>query len=461
MAAILLIEDDLTFSRILEGFLTKQGFQVAVSHNGKEGIKTFLSKSFDLVLLDYRLPDATGMDLLQEIKGTSPATPVIIMTGFNDIRTAVRAIKVGAFEYITKPVNPDELLMVVQQALKKEKEKTKEQAHTSPKKGTPAVKQFVEGRSTASKKLHEYIRLVAPTNMSVIIEGESGTGKEYVARTTHQLSERANKTFIAVDCGALSKDLAASELFGHIKGAFTGAVQDKTGQFEAADGGTLFLDEVGNLSYEVQVKLLRAIQERVIQPLGSNKEIHVDVRIITATNDDLSESVKNGHFREDLYHRLNEFKLHVPPLRERENDLMEFLEFFRESSNQELSRHVNGFDPEVMEIFKAYDWPGNLRELRNVVKRAVLLTQAEMVTVQALPSEMIMAVRNPVARMTTATSGQGNAPIYDLKALQETQEKEMIMKTLQEVRYNKSKAARILNIDRKTLYLKMEKYGIE
>ncbi len=461
MAAILLIEDDLTFSRILEGFLTKQGFQVAVSHNGKEGIKTFLSRSFDLVLLDYRLPDATGMDLLQEIKGTSPATPVIIMTGFNDIRTAVKAIKVGAFEYITKPVNPDELLMVVQQALNKEKEKTKEQGQIAPKKGAAVVKQFVEGRSTASKKLHEYIRLVAPTNMSVIIEGESGTGKEYVARTTHQLSERANKTFIAVDCGALSKDLAASELFGHIKGAFTGAVQDKTGQFEAADGGTLFLDEVGNLSYEVQVKLLRAIQERVIQPLGSNKEIRVDVRIITATNDDLSESVKQGHFREDLYHRLNEFKLHVPPLRERENDLMEFLDFFREASNQELGRHVHGFDHEVMEIFKTYDWPGNLRELRNVVKRAVLLTQEEMVTLQALPSEMIVAARNPVARMAAATSAQGATPIYDLKALQETQEKEMIMKTLQEVRYNKSKAARILNIDRKTLYLKMEKYGIE
>jgi two-component system response regulator HydG len=383
------------------------------------------------------------------------------MTGFNDIRTAVKAIKVGAFEYITKPVNPDELLMVVQQALNKEKEKTKEQGQAAPKKGPSVAKQFVEGKSTASKKLHEYIRLVAPTNMSVIIEGESGTGKEYVARTTHQLSQRANKTFIAVDCGALSKDLAASELFGHIKGAFTGAVQDKTGQFEAADGGTLFLDEVGNLSYEVQVKLLRAIQERVIQPLGSNKEIRVDVRIITATNDDLSESVKQGHFREDLYHRLNEFKLHVPPLRDRENDLIEFLDFFREASNQELGRHVQGFDHEVMEIFKTYDWPGNLRELRNVVKRAVLLTQAEMVSVQALPSEMIMAVRNPVARMAVATSAQGTTPIYDLKALQETQEKEMIMKTLQEVRYNKSKAARILNIDRKTLYLKMEKYGIE
>jgi two-component system, NtrC family, response regulator HydG len=448
MAAILLVEDDLTFSRILEGFLSRHGFNVFVNHNGKDGLKTFSSKAFDLVLLDYRLPDVSGMDLLVEMKKKSPGTPVIIMTSFSDIRTAVKAIKLGAFEYITKPVNPDELLMVVRQALKKEKNQPSE------KRVTPA-KQFVQGRSAASKQLHDYIRLVAPTSMSVIIEGESGTGKEYVARTIHELSSRASATFVAVDCGALSKDLAASELFGHVKGAFTGAVQDKTGQFEAAHGGTLFLDEVGNLSYEVQVKLLRAIQERVISPLGSNKVVRVDVRIITATNDDLSESVRNGQFREDLYHRLNEFKLQVPPLRERSVDLDEFLDFFRGGANQELGREVKGFTAEVLEVFKKYDWPGNLRELRNVVKRAILLTEEEWVGIQALPGEMIMAARNPVSKPQPAE------PIYDLKALQETQEREMIIKTLQEVRYNKSKAARILNIDRKTLYLKMEKYGIE
>jgi two-component system response regulator HydG len=447
MAAILLIEDDLTFSRILEGFLSKQGFKVEVNHTGKDGLRTFQSKPYDVVLLDYRLPDMTGMDVLVEMKKASPGPQVIIMTSFSDIRTAVKAIKLGAFEYITKPVNPDELLMVVQQALKKERV-------AAPRKPAPA-KAFVEGKSEVSRHLHNYIRLVAPTGMSVIIEGESGTGKENVARTIHQLSARVKAPFVAVDCGALSKELAASELFGHAKGAFTGAVQDKTGQFEEAHGGTLFLDEVGNLSYEVQVKLLRAIQERIIQPIGSNKEIRVDVRIITATNDDLAESVRNGHFREDLYHRLNEFKLTVPSLRERSDDLEEFLDFFRESANQELGRSVRGFDPEVMHIFKTYDWPGNLRELRNVVKRAVLLTQEEYVSIQALPPEMIMAARNPVHKASS------DAPVYDLKALQEIQEKEMIIKTLQEVRYNKSKAARILNIDRKTLYLKMEKYGIE
>jgi two-component system response regulator HydG len=257
-----------------------------------------------------------------------------------------------------------------------------------------------------------------------------------------------------VDCGALSKELAGSELFGHIRGSFTGAVTDKIGQFEAAHKGTIFLDEVGNLSYEVQVKLLRAIQERVVQPIGSNKEIRVDVRILTATNDDLAESVRRGEFREDLYHRLNEFKLKVPPLRERGKDLYEFLDFFREEANRELQRNVKSFDADVMKMFENYDWPGNLRELKNVVKRAVLLTTGDKVTLQSLPQEMMESMRALEARDKTAG-------VYDLKALQEVHEREMILKTLQEVRYNKSKAARILNIDRKTLYLKMDKYGIE
>jgi two-component system response regulator HydG len=451
MANILVIEDDLTFSRILEGFLKKHKYSVQLSHKGKDGLKTFTSGAFDLVLVDYRLPDATGMDVLLDIKNTSPDIPVIIMTSFSDIRTAVKAIKAGAFEYITKPVNPDELLMIVSQALKKEKRKISE-VIAAPVASTSA---FVQGKSVQSQQLHEYIRLVAPTDMSVIIEGESGTGKEYVARSIHQYSKRASQTFVAVDCGALSKDLAASELFGHVKGAFTGALQDKTGQFEMANGGTLFLDEVGNLSYEVQVKLLRAIQERIISPVGSNKESRVDVRIITATNDDLAESVRKGQFREDLYHRLNEFKMRVPALRERNDDVEEFLTFFRTGANKELGKNVIGFDDNVLAIFASYDWPGNLRELKNVVKRAVLLTTGDRVQMDAIPVEMITAVKELQAK------GKPAAPVYDLKALQEVQEREMIMRTLKEARYNKSKAARILNIDRKTLYLKMEKYGIE
>lgn len=447
MASILLIEDDLTFSRILEGFLTRKGYRVTMANKGKDGLKAFESRTFDFVLLDYRLPDTTGMDILLEIRKSNATIPVVIMTSFNDIRTAVRAIKSGAYEYITKPVNPDELLMILQQALKKEKDKTTKPAE-------PVEERFVTGSSEVAKELHEMVKLVAPTNMSVLIEGESGTGKENVARTIHRLSSRAKGPFVAVDCGALSKELAGSELFGHMKGSFTGALTDKVGQFEAANKGTIFLDEVGNLSYDVQVKLLRAIQERIVVPIGSNKEVRVDVRILTATNDDLAESVKKGEFREDLYHRLNEFKLKVPALRERGKDLYEFLEFFKDEANRELQRNVKGFDPEVLKLFETYDWPGNLREMRNVVKRAVLLTRDDMVMMQSLPPEMIENVR-------TLETKEKTAGVYDLKALQEMQEREMILKTLQEVRYNKSKAARILNIDRKTLYLKMDKYGIE
>src|SRR5687768_9444038 len=445
MVYVLLIEDDLTFSRILDGFLSKKGYQVTTAHKGKDGLKAFESKSFDFILLDYRLPDTTGMDILLDIRKVNATVPVVIMTSFSDIRTAVKAIKSGAYEYITKPVNPDELLMILQQALNKEK------AAPAVETGSQSI---VLGSSEVARELHEMVKLVAPTNMSVLIEGESGTGKENVARTIHRLSQRAKGPFVAVDCGSLSKELAGSELFGHVRGSFTGALTDKLGQFEAAHKGTIFLDEVGNLSYDVQVKLLRAIQERIVQPIGSNKEVKVDVRILTATNDDLAESVRKGEFREDLYHRLNEFKLKVPSVKERGKDLYEFLDFFREEANRELQRNVKTFDTEVLKLFENYDWPGNLREMRNVVKRAVLLTREDRVGLNSLPQEMIDNMRAMETREKTAG-------VYDLKALQEVQEREMILKTLQEVRYNKSKAARILNIDRKTLYLKMDKYGID
>ncbi len=444
MAPVLLIEDDRTFSKIIEGFLTKHHFHVKACYTGTDGLKAFYEQEFQVVLLDYRLPDSTGLEILEELKRAKPEVAVIIMTSFTDIRTAVKAMRAGALEYITKPVNPDELLMLMKEAMVKG-----EDTASTPDK----LADFVEGKCEASRQLFEHIRLVAPTDLTVIIEGESGTGKELVARSIHQLSKRSNKPFVAVDCGALSKELAASELFGHRKGSFTGAMQDKMGQVEVAQGGTLFLDEVGNLSYEVQIKLLRAIQERVIQPIGSNKEVKVDVRIITATNDDLFESSKQGTFREDLYHRLNEFKLYVPPLRRRMEDLTEFMKFFRIKANQELSRSTSGFSDEFTEIFKKYDWPGNLREMKNAIKRAVLLSKNSIIDADTLPQEMVLAIAQ-------AKIGSTINP-YDLKAQQEINERDAIIKTLLQVKYNKSKAARLLNIDRKTLYLKMEKYKIE
>ncbi|RNI22638.1 sigma-54-dependent transcriptional regulator [Rufibacter latericius] len=443
MARILLIEDDITFSMILEGFLKKQGYEVQAVHRLKDAQRALKDNTYQLLLADYRLPDGTGLELLQEVtqrlRGTT-LPQVIMMTSLREVGTAVRAMRLGAFDYITKPVNPDELLMVVKEAL---------QEKPAPE-ASPQTTAFISGQSEVAQRLHEMMELVGPTEMSVLIQGESGTGKEYVARTIHAQSRRAQAPFVAIDCGAISGEIANSELFGHVKGAFTGALQDKQGLFEAAQGGTLFLDEVGNLSYEIQMKLLRVLQERVVQPLGSTASIPVDVRVIAATNDDLVNSVKNGQFREDLYHRLNEFRLRVPALRERGDDLFLFVEHFIKQANLELSRQVQHLSPGVENIFREYSWPGNLRELKNVVKRAVLLSPQEEIQKQALPEEMVI--------LSPTSPSKPEGP--DLKALQEANERELILKTLQEVRYNKSKAARLLNIDRKTLYTKLEKYNL-
>ena len=438
MVKILIVEDDSTFAQIIEGFLLKKGFTVVLAPTTKQSFKILLEDKFDLLLVDYRLPDGTGLDVLSFSRDQGLAIPTIIMTSFNDVRTAVKSMQLGAFDYITKPINPDELLMVINKSLDKKEDQPL------------ALNNFIKGKSAVADKLYEHINLVAPTDMSVIIQGESGTGKEFAAKTLHLQSKRSNKPFIAIDCGALSKDLAASELFGHVKGAFTGAVTDKKGQFEVANGGTLFLDEVGNLSYEVQVKLLRALQERDIQPLGSTKKIPVDVRIITATNDDLINSIQQGEFREDLYHRLNEFKILLPPLRDRGKDLELFINHFISLSNKELGRNVINVDADAKELLLKYDWPGNLRELGNVIKRMVLLSRDETATIDSLPDEMKLAINQ-----FPKTSGS------DLKATNELNEKHLITETLLKVKYNKSKAAKLLNIDRKTLYSKMERYGIE
>lgn len=443
MARILILEDDTTFAQLLEGFLTKNAHEVTLVTHVKQSIKQIENNAFDLLLIDYRLPDGTGFDVLNYMRDLGLFVPVIIMTSFNDVRTAVKSIQLGAFDYITKPVNPDELLMVIKNSLSKKDLKST---------GTKEINSdFIKGKSAIADKLYGHINLVAPTDMSVIIQGESGTGKEFAARTLHQQSKRADKPFVAIDCGALSKDLAASELFGHIKGAFTGALNDKKGQFEAANGGTLFLDEVGNLSYEVQIKLLRALQERVIQPLGSTRQIPVNVRVVTATNDDLANSIQQGEFREDLYHRLNEFKIQLPPLRDRGSDLELFINHFIQLSNRDLERNVKSISAEAKSLLLNYDWPGNLRELSNVIKRMVLLSPGEVAQVEALPDEMMIAVNQQ-------TQPGGSS---DLKAVNEQNEKALIAETLIKTRHNKSKAAKMLNIDRKTLYAKMERYGIE
>ncbi|GAB7089134.1 sigma-54-dependent transcriptional regulator [Marinifilum fragile] len=449
MKRILIIDDDATICLMLQGLLKRKGFDADTVFSAGEAIKKLENETFDLVLSDFRLPDFDGLELLQKIKAMHPSVPVIIMTSYADIRTAVSAIKMGAFEYVTKPLNPDEILLLINSALEKAQEK-QEAPQKKEKKKKPAI-DFVRGESSSSLQIDQYIRLVAPTDMSVIIEGESGTGKEIAARRIHAESNRKGKTFVAVDCGALSTDLAGSELFGHVKGSFTGAITDKEGQFEAAKGGTLFLDEIGNLSYEIQVKLLRALQERKVRRIGSNKDIDVDVRIVVATNEDLALSVNKGDFREDLYHRLNEFKITVPALRNRDEDIVLFANYFLDLSNSELNKEIEKFSDEVLDKFRTYSWPGNLRELRNVVRRSVLLSQGDQVEIISLPSEIL----NDQPKNDVVIEGS------NLKLIQAANEKELIISTLRKVNFNKSKAARLLNIDRKTLYNKIKQYGIE
>lgn len=440
---ILVVDDDTAFCMMLKTFLQRKGFEVVNAFNAEEAQNEIRNQSFDVVLTDIRLPDSDGLKILKSVKELSLSTQVILMTGYTDIKTAVNAMKLGAFDYVGKPINPDEILHTIQQSLnKKDGKEYKTSAKKSAKEHPPV---FLKGISSDSARLHEHVNLVAPTNMSVLIIGDSGTGKEYIAQSIHAQSKRAGQPYVPVDCGAIPKELASSEFFGHIKGSFTGAVTDKTGHFEAANGGTLFLDEVGNLSYEVQVQLLRALQERRIKPVGSNHEIQVDIRVIAATNEDLSEAVKRGDFREDLYHRLNEFCIRVPRLADRKQDIMIFANHFLAQANGDLEKEVEGFDHEVMELFLTYDWPGNLREMKNIIKRSVLLTQRKTIQLDVLPPEMQEALH------------QKNS----LAGYNKNNEEEAIKQALEKANYNKSKAAKLLDIDRKTLYNKLKLYNID
>lgn len=442
---ILVIDDDTAFCVMLKTFLQKKGFDVTNAFKGQEAEELITKQDFDVVLTDIRLPDSDGLKILKLVKETSLDTQVILMTGYTDIKTAVDAIKNGAFDYVGKPINPDEILHTIGLALNKKSSKEQAPVKIKEKKTSASPLSFVKGISSDSQRLHEHIELVAPTNMSVLIIGDSGTGKEYIAQSIHMLSKRADRPFIAVDCGAIPKDLASSEFFGHIKGSFTGAVNDKTGHFEAANGGTLFLDEVGNLSYEVQVQLLRALQERKIKPVGSNNEVQVDIRVIAATNEDLNEAVKRGDFREDLYHRLNEFSIKAPRLAERKQDIMMFANHFLAQANADLEKDVDGFDAEVTDFFKSYSWPGNLREMKNIIKRSVLLAKSSLISLEVLPHEM-----QEVSRAENSLSGYAKA-----------NEEQAIRQALEKANFNKSKAAILLNIDRKTLYNKLKLYNIE
>jgi len=462
MLNILVIDDDKDICLVLSKFLGKNNYHVDTAHTGDEGLKILRTNDYDLILCDYRLPDFNGVELLRKIKLLKPSVAVIIITGYSDVRTAVETFRYGANDYVTKPLYPDELLVTIKETIEKNKNKNSAELSTSDSKtegkrvkaGESSTSNFIVGKSAQSLTVQRYIELIAPSDMSVIIHGETGTGKEFVAQSIHKFSKRSGNIFVAIDCGALPKELAGSELFGHVKGSFTGAVSDKQGSFEIADGGTIFLDEIGNLSYENQVKLLRVIQERRIKRIGATKDISIDVRIIAATNEDLSKAVKEGRFREDLYHRLNEFKIQLSPLRERKDDIIVFANHFLEKSNISLNKTVKGFSDDVIQYLRNYYWHGNLRELNNVVKRAVLLTTGDTVQSDSLPHEIIQG----------NTSIMGSDMIEEnvglLKSIAGTAERQAIIDVLEKVNYNKSKAAELLKIDRKTLYNKLKLYNI-
>lgn len=433
MIHTLLIEDDITFCLMLKTWLKKKGIQTESASTISSAKNMIERNSYDLILSDLRLPDGSGMDILEWTHSKKKEIPFIMLTGYADIQTAVDSIKKGAFDYIPKPINPDILLEKIQEALSSKKEVE-----------APVSINYIKGNSALSKKLYEYVDIVAPTEMSILITGESGTGKEHIANLIHSKSARKSAPFIAVDCGTIPKELAASEFFGHTKGSFTGAIENKTGYFAIANGGTLFLDEIANLSSETQMQLLRALQEKKIRPVGSNDDIRVDVRIIAATNENLSETV-GVKFRDDLYHRLNEFSIQVPSLRERDEDIALFSNYFLNEGNQEFKKEVIGFTDEAMEIIQKYHWPGNLREMKNVIKRSVLLTTEPYISADILPQEL----KNKKSEEINSNA------LHD-----EEFEKSQILKALEMCNNNKSQAALLLKIDRKTLYNKMKLYNM-
>jgi two-component system response regulator HydG len=461
---ILIIDDDLDMCVLLSKFLIKKGYEAEAAHCAAKGILKFTEGKFDIVLCDYRLGDKDGKDVLQKIKEINPQTIVIIITGYSDIKTAVDVIKLGAFDYITKPLIPDEVVNVIEKALSKSQpgddlsdnaiQETKSSRHYS----VSGDQEFLVGKDGETAHLYKQIEIVAATNYSIILYGESGTGKELIAKTIHEYSNRKNMPFVALDCGTLSRELAGSELFGHVKGAFTGAIIDKEGHFELANGGTLFLDEVINLSYEIQAALLRVIQERKFKRVGGTKEMDVDVRIIVASNENLQDAYRKGKFREDLYHRFNEFSINLPPLRNRKLDIPLFAEFFLDKTNRELGKKVEGYEDEVMQMFMNYTWPGNLREFRNVVRRAVLLTPSGKISSKVLPWEIANS-SSPLQVQENVNADNIVIPKdLDLKDAAAKAEYDTIMNVLKDVNFNKTKAAEILKIDRKTLYNKIKIY---
>ncbi len=446
--SILLADDDDALRRVIQYKLEQEGYKVTTVNNGEKALSELESKQFDLVLSDIKMPKLTGVQLLEQVKKIQPTLEVILMTAFADLSQAVQAVKLGAFDYLTKPFEDDQLIIAIEKALKFKKLENENKALKEELHGKKFLDTII-GVSKPFKELMDMVEKIAPSDATVLLTGESGTGKEVIAKAIHYKSPRVNNNFVVINCAAIPKELIESELFGHVKGAFTGAIKDKKGKFELAGGGTLLLDEIGELSLELQAKLLRAIQERTVEPVGSEKKVEVDIRLLAATNTNLKELVAHGKFREDLFYRLNVIPIRLPSLRERKEDILILMrEFIRKI---EQNRKID-IEPGLIGVLKEYFWPGNIRELENLVERMVILRKSDVLTESDLPSDFII----------DSTLGDSNTDIHPRKNLTfHEAEKKLILDALNEFAGNKSKAARYLNIPRHVLIYRLKKYGVK
>jgi len=455
---ILIVEDERDMQFILANILKEKGYETIVTEDGQKALKEVKKGSVNLVLLDLRLPGMDGMEVLEKIKEIDKDLSVIMLTASGDIRDSVRAMKLGATDYLTKPFETEELVLTIKKALKTQYLSREVERLRNRLREKTATEEFM-GVSSQIKQILKQVDIIAPTNMTVIIQGGSGTGKELIANMIHQKSPRKDKPFIVIDSGAIPETLVESELFGYEKGAFSGADAQKEGTFEQAHEGTLFLDEIANLPIGAQAKLLRAIQERRIQHLGGKKDIRVDVRIIAATNTNLFESVKTGKFRDDLFHRLNEFVISLPSLRERREDIPVLAKYFLNEANHELNKKIKGFSAEAMKSLLNYRWPGNVRELKNVIKRVVLLVDSPYIK----PTDLVLL--NDTASFKKPNIQQdiekGTSLRKIMKEATEQIEEKAIKQALAKTGGNKARAAKILKITRTTLYSKIKEFRLD
>jgi two-component system NtrC family response regulator len=444
---ILVIDDDVSLRRVLEYNLQEEGYEVVTADSGEEGLRLFAEESPPLVITDMKMSGMDGLQVLKSVKAQSPDTLVIIITAFGAVDMAVEAMKLGAYDYITKPFNRDELKLTVKKALQLSSLSAENKLLKKELTERIDFKNIV-GISGEMEKVFDVVRRVADTEATVLITGESGTGKELVAKAIHSLSSRKEAPFIPINCAAIPRDLLESELFGHVKGAFTGAIKDKPGKFQLADGGTLFLDEVGELPVELQPKLLRALQEKIVEPVGGTTPQKLDVRVVAATNLDLEKAITEGSFREDLYYRLSVIPIHLPPLRERKKDIPLLLKHF-------AAKHGQGsviFAKDALDALEKYAWPGNVRELENTVERLLIMRRGETITLEDLPERVFGERKNGKKAAVITLPEEG----YSLEHL----EREVVVEALERNNWNQASAARFLRVPRHVLIYRMEKYGI-